>query len=154
MTLVWVNFGVSRWAFHLTDRLAYSLFRPKLDTFAKWIPWTLTTTAVSVVVSDAFLVQLNKRVFTDRWSFEGWTISALRALIREAGVWRAQEAGRMLLPCPGKVGKKYVWTSLARLGGGSALVSIECLVGVWKAAPFGVAVNGCLKTGVKPVVLW
>lgn len=40
-------------SFELVDGLAYTTFKPNLNTFGKWIPFTLTTAATASVVNQA-----------------------------------------------------------------------------------------------------
>jgi hypothetical protein len=109
--------GVRLTAFPITEKLAYAAFRPNLNTFAKWVPWTIGTTVVSsAIIPAARSVFCKKRETTDSDGF--WHKVPL-----EIGFNVGHGFADMFLPRSAELGGKFIRTTAALMAGhfGSAV---------------------------------
>lgn len=118
--------GVEYSSFQLTNGLLDVAFQPNLNTFGKWIPWTITTSACSAVVSRSIQNCLQRISRQEKFSFENYKNQLKASIPQSIGFNVSRLYADMILPPKQKLGGKYMRSTFCLLAGnlGSAAITI------------------------------
>ena len=117
-------------SFTFTNGICDAIFQPNLDTFAKWVPWTVTMSALSSVVARTVQTPIKNYRETNSFSYKGFKTDVQEAAFQVVGFHTARECTDMLLPPKEKCGGKYIRSTLCLIGGnaGSLSTSLPFLI--------------------------
>lgn len=105
--------GLDLASFELVDGIAYSIIKPNLNSFGKWIPWTVSTAALSAAVNNAIKLPMVNSVIRNKGiSYDGYVATTEGAMINAAGFNVGKGMAEMLLPPKEEIGGKYIRNSL------------------------------------------
>lgn len=122
--------GIEFASFDFTNGICDSIFKPNLNTFSKWIPWTVFTSSLSAVVSKSIQLPLMNNANYGKLSYKGYEEEIKVAIPHSIGFNLTRLYADMVLPPKDKIGGKYVRSSLCITAGnfGSAVLSLPSLV--------------------------
>lgn len=122
--------GIEFASFDFTNGICDSILKPNLNTFTKWIPWTIFTSSLSATVSKSIQVPLINNINNGKSSYNGYKEEIKTAIPHSIGFNLARLYADMVLPPKDKIGGKYVRSSLCITAGnfGSAVLSLPSLI--------------------------
>lgn len=122
--------GIEFASFDFTNGICDSIFKPNLNTFTKWIPWTVFTSSLSAVVSKSIQNPLINNINYGKLSYKGYTEEIKMAVPHSIGFNLTRLYADMVLPPKEKIGGKYIRSSLCITAGnfGSAVLSLPSLI--------------------------
>ncbi|OHT08508.1 hypothetical protein TRFO_22922 [Tritrichomonas foetus] len=140
-----IGSGTEFAAFDFTNGVLDAIIQPNLDTFSKWVPWTISTAALSSIVSRAVQTPVKNYSENGEFSFKDFSKDLKEATPQLVGFNTMKEYADMALPPKEKLGGKYMRTTLC-LAAGNAGSMAASLPAMYPKYPVKVLLLGFLPT--------
>lgn len=112
-------------SFKLVDGVAYSLTKPDLGTFRRWLPFTITTAAAAGALNHAVKKMIFSQNFTKSPETESQNVPSLSVDVAHSiGFNVTRSVAKMLLPRWGKYPRTTAALGVANIGGALAVMPL------------------------------
>lgn len=122
--------GIEFASFDFTNGVCDSIFKPNLNTFTKWVPWTIGTSSLSAIISKSIQYPLMCSATNQKITSKGYKEEIKMAIPHSIGFNLTRLYADMVLPPKEKIGGKYIRSTLCITAGnfGSAMLSLPSLM--------------------------
>jgi hypothetical protein len=129
--------GLGLSLFHLVHRTAYAVFQPNLNTFTKWVPWTVAAAAVSSATSSLFELAIRSKPDRQKWTTKDSVAHVALSIVPSAGFRVGAGLAAMYLPPADRIGGPFIRSSGKLIAGNtlSLMALLPAAVAIGRTPP-------------------